>query len=72
MFMGVLDVLDMLLYVDNMLQSSPPETFSWILDQPMLPVQWSHFQNGYSPDKALASATSALVYISKIPKHKVT
>ena len=30
------------------------------------------FQNSYSPYKVLASATSALVYLSKIPKHKVT
>ena len=43
-----------------------------MLDQPMLPIQWSPFQNGYSPYKALALATSALVCLSKIPKHKVT
>ena len=30
------------------------------------------FQNGYFLHKALASATSALVFLSKIPKHKET
>ena len=30
------------------------------------------FSNGYSPYKSLASATNALVCISKIPKHMVT
>ena len=72
MFTEVLDALDTLLYVDDMLQRSPSKMFSRILDQPMLPLQWSPFQNGYSPYKALASAANALVCISKIPKRKVT
>ena len=38
----------------------------------MLPIQRSLSQNGYSLHKALASVTSALVCLSKIPKHKVT
>ena len=72
MFTEVLDALDTFLYVDDMLQRFPSCTFSWILDQPTLPIQWSPFLNGYSPYKALASATSTLVCISKIAKHKVT
>ena len=38
----------------------------------MLLIQWSPFQNGYSMYKALASATSALFCISKIPKHNAS
>ena len=72
MFTEVLDALDTLLYVDDMLQRFPSYPFSRILDQPTLPMQWSPFLNGYSHYKALASATSTLVCISKIAKHKVT
>ena len=45
---------------------------AWIIDQPMLPIQWSSFPKGYTPYKFLTLATNTMFLFFKIPKHEIS
>ena len=69
MFRGNLDTL---LFDEYMLLRAKFWALARILDHPMLGYNDPLSQNGYTPFKALASATNYIALFSKIPKHKVT